>query len=299
MTVMQEILRHYDFDRSDEANIARLAELLLPGAGELSEAFYAHLSADPQTAAYFRNEAAISRRKETLQSWFRDLLTARYDDRYLQRLQRIGRVHVEIGLPGHLVNASMNFLRRNCHRRLEELVTDEAERSTLAATLDKILDINLDVMTSSYRQAELNKYFLSQRMESAIIRFAERLMHGLNLLLVIGLLVMAAGITALFAHDVVQAFAGPLDAGVVKALGSLLILWMMIELLHAEVRYLKGGRFNLRVFLELALVAFIRKLFVAALEKTEPVAFGLLLGGLLVLGLLFAIIGRSESGQQG
>jgi uncharacterized membrane protein (DUF373 family) len=48
-----------------------------------------------------------------------------------------------------------------------------------------------------------------------------------------------------------------------------------------------------RIFLELALVAFIRKLFIAALENKDPINFGLILAGLLVLGLLFFLMARS------
>jgi uncharacterized membrane protein (DUF373 family) len=291
---MEELLRHYHFGPTDERNLVRLGEVLLPEAGSLAEAFYDYLAEDPYTAAFFPNEEAVQRRKQTFRGWFDALLTERLDDRYLRRLQKIGKVHVRINLPGHYVNAAVNFVRGQCREMLEGRVPDSPERQSLQDTWDKVLDINLDVMTSSYREEELRKFFLSQRVESALIRWTERLTFGLNLLLVLGLLAMAVAITALFGYDVVQAFTVRLDVGVIQALGSLLILWMMIELLHAEVRYLKGGQFSLRVFLELALVAFIRKLFIAALEKTDPLTFGLLLASLLVLGALFFLITRSE-----
>jgi uncharacterized membrane protein (DUF373 family) len=160
------------------------------------------------------------------------------------------------------------------------------------------LDINLDVMTSSYREAELKKVFVSHRVESVIIRWSERLLHGLNLVLMIGLLTMAVGVASLLAHDVVYAFTTSLETGVIKALGSLLILWMMIELLHTQVEHLRGGRFHVRIFVELALVAFIRKLFVASIEETDPITFGLLIGGLFVLGLLLYFLAKTENTRQ-
>ena len=75
---------------------------------------------------------------------------------------------------------------------------------------------------------------------------------------------------------------------------SVLILWMMMELLHTQVEQLKGGKFHVRIFVDLALVAFIRKVFVASLDQKDAVSFGLLLGGLLVLGVIYFLIGRSE-----
>jgi len=299
MESMREVLPHYHFGPSDERNLERLRELLLPEAAQLAEEFYTYLAEDPYTAAFFPTEAAVQRRKETLRGWFEALLTERFDDRYLRSLRKIGKVHVRVGLSGHHVNAAMNFIRGYCRDALDGMLSDSAERRALQEPLDKALDINLDVMTSSYREEELKQFFVSHQVESALVRWTERLTYGLNLLLVVGLLAMAVAITALFAYDVAQAFSQRLDTGVVKALGSLLILWMMIELLHAEVRYLKGGQFSLRVFLELALVAFIRKLFIAALEKTDPLSFALLLASLLVLGTLFFLITRSEKREAG
>lgn len=294
MESLREILRHYRFGPADEENRRRLGDLLLPEADALGEAFYAYLASDPYTAAFFPTEADAARRKSTLQAWFRDLFNAELGGAYLRGLERVGKVHVRIGLSGHHVNAAMNFVRGFCADALALRVPDGEDRSALLNTLHKLLDMNLDVLTGSYREEELRRVFLSPRLESALVRWSERLMHGLNLVLVVGLLALAAGITVLFLSDVVSAFEGTLETGLVKAMGSLLILWMMIELLHAEVRYLRGGSFEVKIFLELALVAFIRKLFVAALEKTEPVGFALLLAGLLILGVLLFLVSRLE-----
>ncbi|MGM0425514.1 MAG: phosphate-starvation-inducible PsiE family protein, partial [Thermodesulfobacteriota bacterium] len=72
--------------------------------------------------------------------------------------------------------------------------------------------------------------------------------------------------------------------------------WMMVELLHAQVEQLKGGRFHVRIFVNLALVAFIRKIFVASIEGVDPITFGLLIATLLVLGLLHFLLSWSEKG---
>ncbi|MCK7467737.1 MAG: phosphate-starvation-inducible PsiE family protein [Desulfosudis oleivorans] len=146
-------------------------------------------------------------------------------------------------------------------------------KADLLETLNKALDLNLDILTSSYREAELKKVFLSYKVESVMIQWSERLMHGLNLLLLIGLMALAIGVVSLLGSDVYYALTTDLQNGVIKALGSLLILWMMIELLHTQVDVLRGGKFHVRIFLELALVAFIRKLFVASVEAKDSYFF--------------------------
>jgi uncharacterized membrane protein (DUF373 family) len=292
METMQEIRKHYRLASVDERNLKELASILLPLNDRLADEFYDYLAEDPHTAAYFRTREAVVKRKETMKAWFREVFTSDYDHRYLTRLQRIGKVHVKIGLSGHYVNAAMNFIRTFCQRQLEAEVNDPEMRRGLMDTLQKVLDINLDVMTSSYREAELKKVFLSHRVEFWLVRWSERLLHGLNLVLMVGLIVMAAGVTGLLVSDILHALRENLETGIIKALGSLLILWMMIELLHTQVEHLRGGRFHVQVFVELALVAFIRKLFVAGIEEKDAVTFALLIGGLLVLGIVFYMVGR-------
>jgi uncharacterized membrane protein (DUF373 family) len=119
-------------------------------------------------------------------------------------------------------------------------------------------------------------------------------LHGLNLVLMLGLLLMALGIVVLLGSDIYLAFVGDFEKGVIRVFGSLLVLWMTIELLYTQVQHLRGGEFRVVVFVELALVAFIRKVFVASIEDVEPIKFAILLGGLLVLGVILFLSGRSE-----
>ncbi|MFO7984255.1 MAG: protoglobin domain-containing protein [Desulfatiglandaceae bacterium] len=294
MHSMESILKHYEFTAQDEALLPQLAKAILPIQDRFGDDFYRFLQADDYTASYFRTNGAIKKRKETIKHWLNDILSSKYDNQLLMKLVRIGKIHVKIGLEGHYVNAAMAFIRRYLQNHLSQVVSDPAKRGSMMETLDKILDISLDIMTSSYREAELKKVFISQRVEFWMVKWAERLMHGLNLILMVGLVAMAVGVTVLLATDIFYALTTSLEKGVIKALGSLLILWMMIELLHTQVEQIRGGKFHVRIFVDLALVAFIRKVFVASIDEKDAISFGLLLGGLLILGVIYFLIGRSE-----
>jgi len=298
MESMDEIRRHYSFTTQDEENLKELAQILLPFSGNMADEFYDFLLDDPYTAAFFKTEEAIKKRRETIISWFKELLLSPYNSLYLARLQRIGQVHVRIGLKGHYVNASMNFIRTFCIRQTVNSLVDGNRQKELLETLNKAIDLNLDILTSSYREAELKKVFLSYKAESLMVKWSERLMHGLNLILLIGLLAMAVGVVALLVSDIYYALTSDLQHGVIKALGSLLILWMMIELLHTQVDVLRGGKFHVRIFIELALVAFIRKLFVASVEEKDPISFSLLIGATIILGIIFFLVAKSDSWEK-
>ena len=294
MEGMDEIRRHFGFTGQDEENLKVLAEILLPFTQDFSNAFYEFLVEDPHMASFFKTEAAIQKRKGTIGVWFKDLLTGSYNTVHLMKLKRIGEMHVRIGLKGHYVNAAMHFVRSYCLRQTVVLA-DPERRTDLLETLNRVIDLNLNVMTSSYRDAELKKVFFSYKTDSALIRWSERMVQGLNLVLMIGMVLMSVGVVSLLSYDVFTAFTSDLQMGVIKALGSLLLLWMFIELLHTQINVLKGGKFNVRIFLELALVAFIRKLFVATVESKDPVSFGLLLGGTIILGVILFLLAKADS----
>ena len=294
MESIKEIRQQFEFTDEDQKNLIRLGEILLPLRDQFADEFYDYLSQNPKTAAYFKTEKAIERRKETFKSWFLGLLTSKYDNRYLLQLQKIGQVHVKIGLESFYVDASMSFVREQCRRQLVAQIKDGVCKEDLLITMHKVLDINLSILTSSYQEEKLKKVFVSHKAEEHLVHFAERLLHGLNLFLTIGLLVLALGVVSLLGHDIYIAITGNLEHGVIRALGSLLVLWMMIELLNAEIGHLRGGKFSVRIFVELALVAFIRKIFVASFESKDPTSFMLLLGGLLVLGIIYFMVAKVE-----
>ncbi|RJR19511.1 MAG: heme-binding sensor globin domain-containing protein [Desulfobacteraceae bacterium] len=298
MESIAAVKKHYIYTPEDDEKRVQLANILLPFKEELAEDFHSYLLSDPYTAQFFQSDEALTHRNETIKTWFEDVLTSPYDGMFMRRLQRIGKVHVRIGLSGHYVNSAMNFIRSFCLRQVHQSAGDTEKAEDLSILLNKIIDISLDVMTSSYREEELKRVFLSHRLESNLVKWSGRLLHGLNLTLMVGLLVLAIGVAGLLCSDIYSALSQNLETGVIKTLGSLLILWIMIELLQTQIEHLKGGRFRVIVFVELALVAFIRKIFVASIEKMDPIYFGLLLAGFLIIGLVFYLVGKGEEQRQ-
>ena len=105
----------------------------------------------------------------------------------------------------------------------------------------------------------------------------------------------------LFGYDVYLLFSGQsaIEKGILTILGSLLILWAAIELIHQEMKHLRGGKFALEAFIILAIAALIRKILIFSLSTTE--AMDVLLYGALVLFLALAywlIVHRFESEKQ-
>ena len=290
----RKIKKHYELMPEEEKLLAELGPMMEEHKERFAEEFYSYVMEHDEMAIFIQNEEQLNRQKKTIADWFSKLFNGNYDDAYLRNLNRIGKVHVDIQLDGHYVNSAMTKVR---HFVTEIIVTGVEEKKQEAALLavNKILDINLDVLTSSYRQAELKKYFISARAESVLINLMERFTHGLNLVLGIALTVVSLEVIALFARDAFNVFhTTDFEHSVIAALGSLLIIWMMIELLGTEVKHLRGQKIPIKVFIGIVIVAFIRKVLVGSLEHTSIIEYGTKVGTLLVLALVFWFVAKAD-----
>ena len=293
MRTFQEIKDHYQFTELETETLKGLLPFIEPQAHRIVNDFYNYFLQFPDTAKYLQEEARLARLRTQHHAWLLALFQGPFDDRYHQRLQRIGNAHVRIGLSAHFVYVGMNFIRLELTKIIEAEVEPRAQSTALRA-MEKVLDLNLDIIARTYHEEEVRRIFLSYKLDNALIRFARRFTFGLNLVLVVGLIALSLGVLVVLAHDISLIFRGSPERGLIAALGSLLILWLMIELLDAEVDRLQGGAFQLSLFVGVALVAFIRKVLVASLAHESIQVESLYLAGILILGLIFWLISRAE-----
>ena len=287
------ILTHYRLGDQELAALKRLQPQLLPVLPRLTDSFYDFLSTIPETALFLQDEERLQRLRVHHQRWLHDLITGPFDDHYLIRLQRIGYTHVQIGLPAHFVYVAMNYLRTWLqHFLLSELPVEDQPLALKA--INKVLDLNLDVITRTYHEEELRKVILSIRWDRAIIRFASRFASFLNLVLVLSLLGLACGAIILVIKDLLRVIQGEFAGGLIAMLGSLLVLWLVIELLESEINRLKGGAFRLNLFVGVGLVAFIREVLVLSLSPKDLKVALVYLSGILVMGLVYWLLAKVE-----
>ena len=294
MVSIEEIKKHYFFSKEDENNLKKIKEVISPYTDKFASDFYNYLTNIPETAKFFPNQEAIEKRKKTIKRWMLMLFEGKYDNHYVSELQQIGLIHVKSGIPIHWVTASMNFKREYLHNILETEIKDKKKFQKLIKSLEKILDINLDILTSSYHEEEIKRIFLTKKMDSMLITFAERFTYGLNLVLILALIGLSIGVIVLFASDIYSIFTlGNLEKGILSSLGTLLIIWVMIELMGTEIKYLKGEKFKIEIFVSVALVAIIRELLISTLAHESSIDTLIFLAAILVLGLVYYLISRA------
>ncbi|MDP2307287.1 MAG: protoglobin domain-containing protein [Pseudomonadota bacterium] len=130
----------------------RLRALLPHAKGSLvglADRFYERILAHPTAAAVLQGDAQVQRLKGTLARWAEELLTGPWDEAYYIRRERIGRVHVEVGLPSRYMFTAMNVYRQGlCDLALQHLPLDQFEPT--CTSLVRITDMDLAIMTGTY-----------------------------------------------------------------------------------------------------------------------------------------------------
>lgn len=293
MEKIDKIKTHYSFTRTDAQNLLELKPVIIKYRDEFVVEFYNHVKNFEDTAKYLKDDITVRRHQDALKIWFTNLFCGDYEELYFRELEKVGMTHVKISLHAHYVNAAFHFVKSYLQGVLRHEATDAWKRDLYWASIEKILDINLDVFTSSYIEEE-KRYFLSQKVETKIIQLANRFSHGLNLVLVIGLVLLGALVIGLFGYDLIHILDGNLEKGLLSTLGSLLMLWVVIELMDTEIKHLKGGKFAIKVFISVALVAMIRKILVTSLKSDAVEAQLSLVAAVAVLGVVYWLISRTE-----
>ena len=294
MANFREVKDHYWFSEPEIETLRELVPVVEPHVETITTDFYNFLRGMPEAARFLEDQTRLAHLRQAHQDWLLELFQGSFDERYYKRLQRIGHAHVRIGLSAHFVYVAMNFIRERLLQVIETEVDPDLQATSVRA-VDKILDLNLDVIARTYHEEELRRVFLTFKLDDVVIRFAHRFTFGLNMTLVVGLLGLSLGAVAMIVNDVIGVFTGQFEKGLIGALGSLLILWLVIELLEAEIDRLKGGAFKLHLFVGVGLVAFIREELISAISHKDIAIQALYIGGILVLGFIYWLLSRSEA----
>lgn len=152
--LFQELKAYIGFGPDDEARLRALKPALESEFGAIADAFYARILQHPDArAALQRGESQAGQVRLTLRSWLSELFSGPWDEAYVARRARIGRVHVQIQLPQHYMIAAMNVVRLELRTRLSRVLDEtSAEGRAARDAVLKILDLDLALMLHTYRE---------------------------------------------------------------------------------------------------------------------------------------------------
>lgn len=295
METLDKIKLIYSFTEDDAYNLTQLKDMLKSARSSFVLDVYSFISNFDDFSKFLPTEEIKNRHQEKLEQWFGALFGGTYNSDYLRKLKRIGEVHAGIRLPSHYVSATMNYIRNYIHELIIKNFPDSDKRYDYISSVNKIIDINLDIIISSYINEE-KFYIASTKFETKIIRFSSKFSYILDLALVISLIIATIMVFLLFLFEIYNfAFGGgAFESTVIDILGAMLIVWAIRELLEEEVKKLQGHKFALSAFIGLAMAALLRKILIFSLAPQNMHEVAILGFLVLVLGIVYWLMGKSE-----
>lgn len=279
---------HYKFTQGDADVLQQLKPRMEELAEEFIDGFYDYIWGFGQTATFLKNKEIIAYHRGKIKEWFINLFCGKYDMTYFMYLYKIGEIHVKIGLPTHYVNAAFTFVRVFVLKNIENCFVEKEQHVREIRAVEKIIDMNLDVLTSSYREEELSKFLSMSKFEKTILSGLKKFSSYVNFFLAGALAIVAFFAIGLFTYDVYLLFFSDIgiEKGILTVLGSLLVLWAAIELIHEQIKHLQGKGFAIGAFIMLAMAALIRKVLIYSLSSEKGME--LLIVGAVIVGLAIA-----------
>ena len=294
MRSFRDIKHDYRLTEDDQKRLAALQPLMQERTDEIMSTLNLWFIGTKGTTTFFTASTLKNHVFNTQKMWFAELFSGTYDNRFYEQLIKIGFAHVRRNVDVHYLQRAANLIKNACIGILSQMEAPVAETTSNIISVGKIIDISMDVIVSAYLEEEIRLYSPVYKVRSALITFSERFSQVTNFILVFALIGLTVGVVWLFFQDVAGIFSGDIEHGIISALGSMLLLWLMIELMSTEISHLKGGKFHISVFVGVALVTMIRETMIATLrhEKAESVYY--LIAAILVIGFVYWIVTKTE-----
>src|SRR3990172_3378800 len=197
MRPFKEIKHDYRFTSEYEQRLVEMRPLMQEHVDEIMSTLSLWIMGTKGAAKFFTDETRQKHVFESQKTWFLDLFSGAYDNHYYESLIRIGRVHVKYNVDAHYMNRAVNIVRNASIDVLQRTEESKEELSKKIIALDKILDISLDIITSSYIEEEVKTFSPVYKVKSALIDFSERFSQAMNLVLILALIGLTFGVVCL------------------------------------------------------------------------------------------------------
>jgi two-component system, NtrC family, sensor histidine kinase HydH len=178
---LDEAKAYVGFAAADEALLRGFHDRMASHFAAVIDHFYEAITDNPQASRVITGgPAQILRLKGTLRAWLSSGLTGPHDAAWFAARARIGRRHVEVGLPDRYMFTAMNLIRADLKALARDGTADPHELGALCDALDRWLDLELAIMVHSY-QEDSERRLLDRERDALSDRLAavQRLSAGL------------------------------------------------------------------------------------------------------------------------
>ena len=199
----EELKRRLAFFELTEEDFQRLASLK-PFAErwthEITEGLYELIMGQPESRAFFPDQATLVRVKKLQNSYFLGLFARSYDLNYMRDRLRVGAAHERIGMPPKLyLGAYRRYLALIHARLLDHFKGKEAEATLALSSIRKIIFFDMALAIDTYIAAYLETMTRHQaairELSTPVIKVHDRIL----------LLPIVGTVDTMRAHQIMEA----------------------------------------------------------------------------------------------
>lgn len=238
----------------------------------------------------------IQKHHESLRYWYLKFFEGKLDNKYLEFLGNIGKTHVKFNIAQDQVNIMTHWVRQWFHEKIFQNIQDDVRRKDVLFTMHKLMDINKDIIFETYYTTEIKKYSIFRSIRDLIISVSERIEFITQIVVLTFLIILTLSAATYFIIDFVGLIKLKPDFFIIKALSSLLMIWVLSELLYTEINIIKGAKFKISTFVGVALITFVRDLLIVSLEQSSDLNKMLtILLSTTILGIIYWLVTITEN----
>lgn len=296
MVYYSDILKRFNFDDADLQSILMIQDYMLKEESEFIKDFIHFLSTDE----YISRELAENVDKMNVSKislWYKSIVTGKLNNSFSDFINQCNTTIVPKGIfTTESIITLFNFIRVWVQDRVFDVSDSEWGYKKILDSYTKLLNASVFVTMNSVAASESSVKGAS-KIKAKIVSLAEKASLLTHSMLLFFLIVMTFGGVAYFVWSLWDLRAVRPDKLFVTALGSLLVLWVLIELINSEIQMLRGDKFRISIFVGIVLIAFIREVLILTLKHNEgDMNFMIMmLGGILILGITYFILAKAES----
>lgn len=171
------LCRYIGFGEPQLVLLRGVFPLFEPSFPAVVDAFYRVILEHPVTRTILSDPRQVERLKATLHQWLAEIFTSPRDAAYLERRNRVGTMHVKIGLPQLYVFGAMGLIRSHLAAILDDAIPEPVSGRAVRDALNKALDLDLALLSDSYLEADKLKILGHKEHLAAIGTMAVSLAH--------------------------------------------------------------------------------------------------------------------------
>lgn len=154
--MIDQRLRFLEIDDTVVEDLHKARQILEPELDRMLDAFYAHVSEEPQLKSLFPDDESMARARQAQKNhWLKSLLAGEFTSDHFDRAELIGRAHARVGLtPNWYIGGYSNMLSQFIKPILAEASTEGRDASAVIEALCKAVLLDLDLVIHCYLEAK-------------------------------------------------------------------------------------------------------------------------------------------------